>query len=274
MIGGQAVMDLRDRAAAGLARRYSAGKGLTTVDAFSRVRFTADLRPESTAAVFAGSNHTDQAADVHAFDLAIGESGGQAGFGVNTILSPRHTNLRTKRLPNNGAAAKVNGILLVAERIKTPKTATTAAIVADDSNDKQNLAVDASGFVYRYVAELVSQDYSPYIQKPGGSPKEYLGPIHWEATESGVLYCLMGFPEGWNWGGPPGQSQEMFLGFELTHKTYNKEWAADTDRPWEDISNGIGPALDAAQPGATEVLANFDVTCRFIGAQVSSLGNG
>lgn len=242
---------------------------VSTVDNFSTVRFLANLRPENQEAVFSSTHHTAQAADIHAFDAGLGDTGQAAGFGPNTTMTPRHTNLRQKRKPNDSGKSVVQGLLLVARGLKKPTTTTNANTISDDSDNQQTLAPDAVGYVRERVAALIAEDYSPYIQKTGGM-REYLAPIRWEATESGILYALYTFPEGYTWGGA-GQGSEMLVGFERTHLTYNVEWAADTDRPWEDIADGLGVAPTGAQPAAGTVLANLDVACSFVGGWIAGV---
>ncbi len=267
------IHQLRKDAVADLISNPKIGRNkfYTDVDPYARVRFTADLQPESTQAVFSGTYQTDNTKDLQAFAAALNDNGATAGFGTATTLTPKHTSIREKRKPNDGALMLVKGILLTCERIKTPKTATNSTTVSDDSDNKQNFAYDPNGFVQKLVADLVAEDFMPYVQKPGGSQKEYLGPICWQATESGVLYALYSYPTGWYWGGAAGLGSEMYVGFERVHLTYNKEWAADTDTPWEEISAAIGPAPDASQPGAGEVLANLDINVRMIGAQAANV---
>jgi hypothetical protein len=259
------LFDLR---AAALARIGKAGV-LSTVDPFATVRFLANLRPESTEAIFSTSKHPSEAKDLKAFDAAIGDTGGSCGFGTTTTLTPKHTSLRQKRKPNDNGRSVVQGILLVARGVKKPKTTTNANTLTDDSDDAQYLAADAVGFVRDHVAKAIAEDYMPYVQKSGGQ-KEYLGPIRWEATESGILFALYSYPEGWKWGGVQGQGTEMIVGFERTHLTYNAEWVADTDRPWEDVADGLSLTFDAAQPGADEVYCNFDVAVAMIGAHAAA----
>lgn len=246
-----------------------AGPFVSTVDSYAVVRFLANLRPESTEAVFSSTHHTAQAADIKAFDAAIGDTGQSAGFGPNTTITAKHSSLRQKRKPNDSGRAHIKGIVFEVLGIKKPTTTTNANTIADDSNDAQTIVPDASGFVESYVAKCIATDYVPYVQKTGGQ-REYLGPIRWEATESGRLYAVCAFPEGYAWGGE-GQGSEMIVGFERVSLTYNKEWAADTDRPWEDIADGLGIALTGSQPTAGTVLANCDVAVRLVGAQAAGV---
>ena len=242
---------------------------VSTVDAYSTIRVLANLRPESTEAIFSSTHHTQQAADLKAFDAGIGDTGQSAGFGPNTTMTGKHTNLRQKRKPNDSALAHIKGIVFECLGVKVPKTTTNSSTISDDSDDAQYVAPDAVGFARDHIAKLVACDYAPYVQKTG-SQKELLGPLRWEATESGVLFAFFAFPEGYTWGGS-GQGSEMVVGLERQHLTYNKEWVADTDRPWEDIADGLGIAFTAAQPAAATVLANLDICVRLVGAQAAGI---
>lgn len=242
------------------------GNVLSTLDAYSTLRFQANLRPESTESVFDTSKHTSQARALRAFDTAIGEVATAAGFGANTTFTAKHTNLRQRKKPNDGGRAMVKGILFEALALKVPKTTTNANTITDDNDDTQYIAPDPADFARDLCAKLVQTDYAFYVEKSGGH-KEYLGPIHWEATESGILYALCAYPEGWFWGGD-GAGSEMVVGADLVHKTYNEEWVADTDRPVEDILEALtGVAGSGSQPAADTLFANFDVCVRFVGAQ-------
>ena len=259
------LFDLR---AAALARIGKAGV-ISTVDPYATVRFLANLRPESTEAIFSTSKHPSEAKDLKAFDAAIGDTGGSCGFGTTTTLTAKHTSLRQKRKPNDNGRSIVQGILLVARAVKTPKTTTNANTLTDDSDDAQYIAPDAVGFARDHIAKAMAEDYMPYLQKSGGQ-KEYLGPIRWEATESGTLFALLSYPEGWKWGGVQGQGTELVMGFERVHLTYNEEWAADTDRPFEDIADALGVAFTGSQPAADTFYANFDVAVSLVGAHAAA----
>jgi hypothetical protein len=63
----------------------------------------------------------------------------------------------------------------------------------------------------------------------------------------------------------------MIVGLERVHLTYNQEWTADTQRPFEDVIDGLGVAPTGSQPAAATVLANLDIGIRLIGAQVSGV---
>lgn len=243
---------------------------LSTVDHYSTMRFQCNLRPESTEPIFDTTSHTSQSRELKAFETALGEVGSAAGFGPNTTFTPKHTNMQRKRRPNDDGQTLVKGILLEALPVKTPKTTTNSGTITDDNDDKSYLAPDPSNFVRDWCAKAVATDYSFYVQKSGGS-KERLGPISWEATESGILYALFAYPEGWMWGGT-GAGAEMIVGAELVHKTYNEEWVADTDRPTEDIIEGLtGVAGSGSQPSADTLHALFDVCVRFVGASGARL---
>lgn len=254
------LFDLR---AAALARLGKAAF-TSTVDPYATVRVLANLRPESAESIFSTSKHPSEAKDLRAFDAAIGEVGSSAGFGTATTLTPKHTSLRQKRRPNDQGRSMVQGILLVARGVKTPKTTTNANTLTDDNDDMQYLAPDASGFARDHIAKAFAEDYMPYVQKSGGM-REYLGPIRWESTESGILFALFSYPEGWRWGGG-GQGSELHVGFERVHITYNQEWVSDASRPWDDIADALGITLTGAQPAADTAYANFDIGVMAVGA--------
>jgi hypothetical protein len=165
------LYDLRSAAL----REVPKGPFTSTADAYGTIRVLANLRPESTEAVFSSTHHTSQAADLKAFDAAIGDTGQSAGFGPSTTLTAKHTNLRQKRKPNDSGRAHIKGVLFQALRVQVPKTTTNANTIAADEDDNQYLAGDPVGFVRDHIAKLVSSDYSAYVQKTG-SQKEYLGP--------------------------------------------------------------------------------------------------
>jgi hypothetical protein len=260
---------LRKEALSFLTAQYPNAPFQSTLDPFATARFLANLRPESTESIFSTSHHTAQAEDVKAFEAALHDAGTSAGFGPNTTLGEQHTNLRTRRKPNDDGQSYVKGILLVAQPIKKPTTTTNANTIADDSNDFQTVAPDRDGYVREQVARVWSQDYMPYVQKSSGA-KEMLGRANWVASESGQLYCLYSYPEGWRFGGE-GQGSELIVGFKRTRLTYNREWVADSDAWFEDIASGMGIAFTGSQPATGTVLATFDIAVHLIGASVASV---
>lgn len=261
----------------------------TTIPAFSKVRFTANLRPDNATTYFdSGTLHTSSNKDLQAFSYSVGEVAPLAGFGATTTATARHTNLKNKRRLNDDGRMSIVGFAVTPDGyLKKPLTLTNANTIADDSdNVAAELVPDGvnGSWLFGFLLRLIADSYVPYVQFGSASTKEYLGRLAWLVPPGGIVSDKEAFlrgdpmisPEGWVWG--EGTNTELVVGFELAHKTSNTEWVTDDDSPWIDVwtAMGMGAVITGAKVANTVVgtFANLDVMVSAHGGIKAPIGRG